>query len=57
MKVSKPDARNPFTDVIVQGHFEKTSGADKLSVTGFCDASDGSVFASGSCLLPKVITF
>jgi len=44
LNVSKPDAGNPFTDVTVQGHFEKTSGADKLSVTGFCDASDGSVF-------------
>jgi hypothetical protein len=44
LNVSKPDARNPFTDVTVRGHFEKTSGADKLSVTGFCDASDGSVF-------------
>ena len=44
LNVSKPDAGNPFTDVAVQGSFEKTSGADKLSVTGFCDASDGSVF-------------
>ena len=44
LNVSKPDAGNPFTDVTVQGHFEKTSGADKLSVTGFCDARDGSVF-------------
>jgi hypothetical protein len=44
LNVSKPDAGNPFTDVAVQGSFEKASGADKLSATGFCDASDGSVF-------------
>jgi hypothetical protein len=42
--VSKPDAGNPFTDVTLQGYFEKTSGVNKLSATGFCDASDGSVF-------------
>jgi hypothetical protein len=44
LDVSKPDAGNPFTEVAVQGSFEKTSGADKLSATGFCDARDGSVF-------------
>jgi len=44
LNVSGPDARNPFTDVTVQGHFERTSGADRVSVTGFCDASDGSAF-------------
>ena len=44
LNVSKPDARNPFTDVTVEGHFEKVGGADRLSVDGFCDSPDGSVY-------------
>ncbi len=44
LNVSSPDAKNPFTDVVVEGQFGKTGGGQQLNVTGFCDAADGSVY-------------
>lgn len=44
VNVERPDARNPFTDVAVSGSFEKTDGSERRTVSGFCDADDGSVF-------------
>ena len=44
LKVAAPDARNPFTDVSVEGQFGKREASQRLSVDGFCDASNGSVF-------------
>ncbi len=43
LNVAAPDAANPFTDVTVRGEF---APADRtpMSVDGFCDAADGSVF-------------
>jgi hypothetical protein len=43
LKVEKPTAANPFTDVSVTGQFNR-EGADSATVTGFCDSSDGSVY-------------
>jgi hypothetical protein len=44
LKLVAPDAKNPFTDVQVEGEFG-LRGADKpLPVTGFCAAADGSLF-------------
>jgi len=43
VKVTHPDAANPFTDVIVEGEFSR-AGSPPLKVDGFCDAADGSVF-------------
>src|SRR5215831_3577809 len=44
--IPKPTTQNPFTDVFVTGHFgtSQTGGSDFLSVDGFCDSPDGSVF-------------
>ncbi|HLY62573.1 MAG TPA: DUF4038 domain-containing protein [Terriglobia bacterium] len=44
MKVDAPDAHNPFVDATVQGHFEKSGGADHVAVEGFCDSADGSLY-------------
>src|SRR5690349_17083482 len=44
LKVEAPDARNPFLDAAVDGHFEKSGGADRIAVEGFCDSADGSVY-------------
>jgi len=43
-RISGPDAANPFTDVSLEGRFGRTSGAERLTVSGFCDANDGSMF-------------
>ncbi|HEV8291841.1 MAG TPA: DUF5060 domain-containing protein, partial [Tepidisphaeraceae bacterium] len=43
VQVTQPDARNPFTDVAVNGSFAKQGGA-RLPVDGFCDSADGTVF-------------
>lgn len=43
LNVAKPDARNPFTDVVVEGSF-KRQGGKSIPVDGFCDSQDGSVF-------------
>jgi hypothetical protein len=42
--VATPDAANPFTGAVLSGSFGKAGGGERLAVTGFCDAADGSVF-------------
>jgi hypothetical protein len=42
--VAGADARNPFTDAALTGTFGKTGAAQRVSVGGFCDSADGSVF-------------
>jgi hypothetical protein len=42
--VAGADARNPFTDAALTGTFGKTGAVPRLSVDGFCDSADGSVF-------------
>ncbi|HTT64518.1 MAG TPA: DUF4038 domain-containing protein [Bryobacteraceae bacterium] len=42
--VSAPGAGNPFTDATLTGSFAKRGAAQSVSVDGFCDAADGSVF-------------
>src|SRR5262245_41822798 len=44
LKVSGPDAKNPFTDVVIDGQFGPSQQNNQLSVDGFCDSADGSVF-------------
>jgi hypothetical protein len=44
LNVALPDATNPFTDVAVQAHFGKAGDSKQLSVDGFCDSADGTVF-------------
>jgi Protein of unknown function (DUF4038)/Domain of unknown function (DUF5060) len=44
LNVTSPDAKNPFTDVVVEGQFGKAGDSRRLSVDGFCDSADGSVF-------------
>jgi Protein of unknown function (DUF4038)/Domain of unknown function (DUF5060) len=44
LNVASPDAKNPFTDVAVTGEFGKAGAGQRLSVEGFCDSADGSVF-------------
>lgn len=43
LKVEKPDAGNPFTDVVVEGSFARDGGRE-VRVDGFCDSSDGRTF-------------
>lgn len=43
LRVAKPGAANPFTDVNVTGQFAREGGAP-IKVDGFCDAADGSVY-------------
>ncbi len=43
LRVDKPDVSNPFTDVSVEGRFG-VPGAQAVSVDGFCDSTDGSLF-------------
>jgi len=44
IQVAAPDAKNPFTDAAVEAQFGKTGESKRLSVDGFCDSADGSVF-------------
>ena len=44
LNVRAPDVRNPFTDVSVEGQFGKVAESARLSVDGFCDSPDGSVY-------------
>jgi hypothetical protein len=44
INVASPDAKNPFTDAVVEGQFGRTGESKRLSVDGFCDSADGSVF-------------
>lgn len=41
--VTQPDVRNPFLDASVSGQFS-VAGAVPISVAGFCDSSDGTVY-------------
>ena len=43
LRVEQPDARNPFTDVAIEGEFRKPGGAP-VSVEGFCDSADGTIY-------------
>jgi hypothetical protein len=43
-KIDPPDAKNPFTEGSLRGSFGKLGGGDTLSVEGFCDSADGSVY-------------
>ncbi len=43
LRVSGPDARNPFTDVAVAASFNQ-KGAPPATVDGFCDSPDGSLY-------------
>jgi hypothetical protein len=43
IKVDKPSADNPFTDVVVEGWFAH-NGGEHVQVDGFCDSADGSTF-------------
>jgi hypothetical protein len=40
---SAPDAANPFVDATVSGEFAR-EGGESVTVDGFCDSSDGSVY-------------
>src|SRR5207249_2539501 len=44
MRVSAPDAANPFTDVTVGADFGHKS-SPRLTVDGFCDSPDGSLYS------------
>ena len=41
--VAAPDAANCFTDVVLSGEFH-SMGSNPVSVRGFCDSADGSVY-------------
>jgi len=43
LQVSEPQAKNPFTDVAIEGSFEK-QGETPAKVEGFCDSADGTLF-------------
>jgi hypothetical protein len=45
--VTAPDAGNPFMEATLTGWFAKAGGGDRISVEGFCDSADGSVFRIG----------
>lgn len=42
--VDGADARNPFTDVAINGSFGKVGAGERKTVEGFCDSPDGSLF-------------
>jgi hypothetical protein len=44
VNVRSPDARNPFTDVSVNGNFEMADSGQHWQVDGFCDSPDGTVY-------------
>ena len=44
LKVSDPDATNPFTDVTVGGEFGRADDSHPSKLPGFCDATDGSLY-------------
>ena len=43
LQIGKPDAINPFTDVVVSGEITPPDGKT-VTVDGFCDSADGSMF-------------
>jgi len=44
LNITSSDAKNPFTDVTVKGQFGQVGDSKRLSVDGFCDSADGTVF-------------
>jgi Protein of unknown function (DUF4038)/Domain of unknown function (DUF5060) len=44
MAVAPPRSRQPFTEVVVHGSFERVDGDGPRRVDGFCDSTDGSMF-------------
>src|SRR5947209_10619905 len=44
VNVAAPDARNPFTDVLVGGSFQTADARKRWSAEGFCDSPDGSMY-------------
>lgn len=44
LNVTSPDVKNPFTDASVEAQFGKAAESQRLSVDGFCDSVDGSVY-------------
>jgi hypothetical protein len=44
LQLDSPDAKNPFTDVQVEGEFGLRGGEKQVPVTGFCASADGSRF-------------
>jgi hypothetical protein len=44
LNISAPDVGNPFTGATVSGWFAKGGGEERVTVDGFCDSADGSVF-------------
>ncbi len=44
LKAPRPTAANPFTDVFVSGEFGLADRPERLTVDGFADAADGSLF-------------
>ena len=43
LKIAAPEAKNPFTDVTVEGEFAR-QGSPPIAVAGFCDSDDGSIY-------------
>ncbi len=44
LKVASPDVSNPFTDATLTGSFGMSNSTERISVEGFCDAADGTLF-------------
>ncbi len=44
LNISAPDAGNPFTAATLDGWFAKAGTSERVTVDGFCDSPDGSVF-------------
>jgi Protein of unknown function (DUF4038)/Domain of unknown function (DUF5060) len=44
LQVSTPVAGNPFIDAAVTSSFGRTDSSDRITVDGFCDSSDGTLF-------------
>jgi hypothetical protein len=44
IRVDRTPAKNPFREIFVTGQFSKTDKTRAISVDGFCDSADGSVF-------------
>jgi len=48
LRVDRPVAKSPFTQVTVSGEFKPEAG-EPLNVSGFCDSSQGTVFRLRFC--------
>jgi hypothetical protein len=44
VNISAERAKNPFTDATVRGSFGRAGSSARVSVDGFCDSADGSIF-------------